>query len=419
VTEAKPFKISKVWLYTSYLKIRANGGTYGVDRESLEMFEQNREDNLYKIWNRMSSGSYMPPAVRRIEILKKGGGTRPLGIPTVSDRIAQMVVREHLEPKCEVVFHGDSYAYRPNRSAHNAIRKASRRCLEYSWVIDLDIKSFFDSIPHDLLMKAVRRHTQESWILLYIERWLTAPVQLANGEMEARTRGTPQGSVISPLLANLFLHYAFDEWMNRNITYCPFERYADDIVVHCSSLMQANYIRAKIEERLKETGLVLHPQKTVIVYCIHGKDNGAANGYPLTQFDFLGFTFTTRSIRNFRKQINAYRIFSPAISMKAKVAIMNKVRSWRIRRQTNLDLEELSEMTNASIRGWIAYYGAFGRRELYRVFQNINGQLIGWMKKKYRISSARVANRWLEKVTKNAPHLFAHWELLNCKTVGQ
>lgn len=417
MAEAKPFNISKVWFSQAYRCIRANGGTYGIDGESLEMFERNREDNLYKLWNRMSSGSYMPPPVRRFEIQKKGGGTRPLGIPTVTDRIAQMVVRQHLEPKCEVMFHENSYAYRPNRSAHDAVRMAQRRCLEYSWVIDLDIKSFFDTIPHELLMKAVKRHTEQSWILLYIERWLKAPVQLANGEIEARTRGTPQGSVISPLLANLFLHYTFDEWMKRNISYCPFERYADDAIIHCKSHDQALYVKGKIEERFREVGMELHPTKTMIVYCIHGKSKHEGKDYPIKQFDFLGFTFKSRATRTLRKQVNAYRCFYPAISTKSKNAIMEKVRAWKIKRIVNVELEDIAEMLNPSLRGWINYYGGFGRSELCKLLQHINEHLIKWMKKKYRIKRKKGALEWLEKVTRNAPNMFAHWELLNCKTV--
>lgn len=417
MAQAKPITISKVWFSQAYRCIRANGGTYGIDGESLEMFERNREDNLYKLWNRMSSGSYMPPPVRRVEIQKKGGGGRPLGIPTVSDRIAQMVVRQHLEPKCEVVFHEDSYAYRPNRSAHGAVRKAQRRCLEYSWVIDLDIKSFFDTIPHELLVKAVRRHTDQAWILLYIERWLKAPVQLADGKLEARTCGTPQGSVISPLLANLFLHYTFDEWMKCYIPYCPFERYADDAIVHCKSQEQARYVRGKIEERFKAVGMELHPTKTKIVYCMHGKSKHDGKDYPIKQFDFLGFTFKSRSTRTLRKQVNAYRCFYPAISTEAKNEIMDKVRAWKIKRMVNLKLEDIAKMINPSLRGWINYYGKFGKGELSKLLQHINEHLVKWMKKKYRIKRKKVALKWLQKVTMRAPNLFVHWELLNCKTV--
>ena len=230
--DTKPFIISKRLVYEAWKRIKANGGAHGVDSVSIEQFESDLSGNLYKIWNRMSSGSYFPPPVRRVEIPKDNGATRPLGIPTVGDRVAQMVVKMVFEPELEPIFHPDSYGYRPGKSAIQAVHQARQRCWKYAWVIDLDIKGFFDCLDHALLMKAVAKHTDCPWVRLYIRRWLAAPVIHSDGVVEERQSGTPQGGVISPLLANLYLHYALDAWMQRNYPAIPFERYADDVVVH-------------------------------------------------------------------------------------------------------------------------------------------------------------------------------------------
>jgi RNA-directed DNA polymerase len=264
VENAKPYSISKNSVWEAWKKVRANQGAAGVDAESVAEFEADLKNNLYKLWNRMSSGSYFPPPVRMVAIPKSGGGKRMLGIPTVTDRVAQMVAKVYLEPKLEPRFHPDSYAYRPGKSALDAVGKARERCWQYDWVLDLDIRGFFDNLDHDLLMRAVRAHTDCRWILLYVERWLKAPAQREDGTLVAREKGTPQGGVISPLLANLFLHYEFDEWMRRNYPHIPFERYADDIIVHCKSETQAKQRRDAIEQRLGECNLQLHPEKTRI-----------------------------------------------------------------------------------------------------------------------------------------------------------
>ena len=292
MSKAKPFCISKRVVFESYKRVRANQGAAGVDEESIADFDKDLKNNLYKIWNRMSSGSYIPPAVRLVAIAKKGGGQRKLGVPTVSDRIAQMVAKMYFEPEVDPYFHPDSYGYRPGKSAIEAVGVARKRCWRYNWAVDLDIKGFFDNIDHELLMRAVRKHTDSKWLLLYIERWLKAPVQAADGTLVSREKGSPQGSVISPLLANLFLHYAFDEWMRRNYDSIPFERYADDILVHCKSEKQARWIKTVIEERLRQCGLELHPEKTKIVYC---KDSFRKGNYPNEKFDFLGYTFRSPS----------------------------------------------------------------------------------------------------------------------------
>lgn len=293
--EAKPYSIPKQLVWDAYRRVKANRGAAGVDGESLVAFEKDLKGNLYKIWNRMSSGSYFPPPVRLVEIPKGNGGTRPLGIPTVGDRVAQTVVKMALEPFLEPVFHSDSYGYRPGKSALDAVGMARKRCWAASWVIDLDIKAFFDSLDHDLVERAVAHHTDNPWIRLYIARWLRAPAQGADGSMEVRTKGTPQGGVISPLLANLFLHYAFDAWMRRNFPGILFERYADDAIVHCRSERQARYVLEAIRRRFGQCGLELHPAKTRIVYC---KDDDRCGDSEHVAFDFLGYTFQPRRAKN-------------------------------------------------------------------------------------------------------------------------
>jgi group II intron reverse transcriptase/maturase len=267
VPDAKPYDIPKQLVWDAYQRVKANRGAAGVDGVSLAAFEKDLKGNLYKIWNRMSSGSYIPPPVRLVEIEKDGGGTRPLGIPTVADRVAQTVAKMVLEPRVEPIFHRDSYGYRPGRSALDAIGVARKRCWEFDWIIDLDIKAFFESIPHDLIEKAVAHHTDLAWVQLYVGRWLRAPIERSDGTLLERTKGTPQGGVASPLLANLFLHYAFDAWMRRTFPDIPFERFADDAIVHCRSEKQARFVLDAIRTRLSECGLDLHPTKTKIVYC--------------------------------------------------------------------------------------------------------------------------------------------------------
>jgi RNA-directed DNA polymerase len=293
LNKAKPWSIPKQWVWDAYKRVKANRGVAGVDDQSIEEFDRELGNNLYKLWNRMSSGSYFPPPVKRVYIDKRGGGSRPLGIPTVSDRIAQAVVKGYLEPGLEKQFHPDSYGYRPGKSALEAVGVARQRCWRYAWVLDLDIRSYFDSIPHELLLRAVRKHTDCPWVLLYIERWLKAPVQLEDGTLETREKGTPQGSVVSPLLSNLFLHYTFDRWMSKHYPDILFERFADDALCHCVSEEQANLLRVALERRFTECGLELHPEKTKIVYC---KDDDRRGNYPQEKFDFLGIHFSTEKV---------------------------------------------------------------------------------------------------------------------------
>src|SRR6202051_1794386 len=353
MTSTKSDCIAKRVVWEAYQLVKANRGAAGVDDETIAMFEQNLSGNLYKLWNRMSSGSYVPPPVNQLEIPKAKGCTRKLGVPTVSDRVAQSVAKLMIEPVLDPIFHEDSYGYRPGKSAKQAIAVTRKRCWQYDWVVEFDIKAAFDQIDHGLLLKAVRTHIREGWILLYIERWLTAPFETAEGEQLPRERGTPQGGVVSPILMNLFMHYTFDAWMKRENPLCPFARYADDAVVHCRSRKQAEDVMQSIALRLAECGLTMHPDKSKIVYC---KDSNRTKQYPHVNFTFLGFTFRPR--RAISNQHRIFTSFLPAVSADARRHMRQVVRGWRIHRQTPATLAELAQRWNPVIRGWWNYYGA-------------------------------------------------------------
>lgn len=407
---AKPFGIAKKLVWEAWLRVRANGGAAGVDGETIEEFERNLSGNLYRLWNRMSSGTYFPQPVREVEIPKRDGGMRSLGIPTITDRIAQTVVKIALEPEVEPQFHPDSYGYRPGKSAVEAVGKARERCWRQDWVVDLDIRAFFDSLDHDLLLRAVRKYTQTRWVLLYIERWLKTPVQRVGGSLDPRVMGTPQGGVISPLLANIFLHLAFDTWMQREFPAVRFERYADDVLAHCSTEKEAHTVLAAVTARLAQCRLQVHPQKTKIVYC---KDSNRRGQGAEESFDFLGFTFRPRRARNRDGQY--FVSFSPAISRRAAKKIRATMRrSWRIRRRTDKSLIDLARMFNPEIRGWIQYYGSFHRSALYSVFRSLDFALVKWAVRKFKRlrGHQRRASRWLARIAKRDAQLFAHWHLL-------
>src|ERR1039457_1524715 len=322
--KTKSFEVSKRMVYNSYRKVCDKNGGAGIDKETIEKFNENLSGNLYKVWNRMASGSYFPPAVRTVLIPKKQGGTRPLGIPTVGDRIAQGVVKDYLEPILEPLFHASSFGYRPGRSAHDALAQCNGNCIHYSWVVDLDIKGFFDNISHEWMMKMVQHHTQEKWGLLYIERWLKAGVEQADGSIVARVKGTPQGGVISPLLANLYLHHAFDKWMDKENPQCPFERYADDIVIHCSSKEEAEQILEKLRERMQVAELALHPEKTKIVFCKNYQRKGKHEN---ESFTFLGYNFQPRPRQDKFGRKGVFFVFGGAICQTAKTSIREGIRS--------------------------------------------------------------------------------------------
>lgn len=405
----KAYDIPKQLVYEAYQRVKANRGAAGVDGQSLAAFEKDLKGNLYKVWNRMSSGSYFPPPVKLVEIPKDDGGKRPLGIPTVADRVAQTVAKMVLEPCVEPFFHPDSYGYRPDKSALDAVGVTRKRCWEFDWVVDLDIKAFFDSLDHDLVERAVAYHTDVPWIRLYISRWLRAPVQMADGTLEPRTKGTPQGGVISPLLANLFLHYAFDMWMRRTFPQCPFERYADDAVVHCRSKVEAQAVMEAIRGRFAQCHLELHLTKTRIVYC---KDDDRPGKHDHVRFDFLGYTFQPRRATNRRGKF--FVGFLPAISTKAAKAVRKRIREWRMARsRSNQRLEDLARLINPAVRGWMNYYGRFYRSRCVQVLQHLNGALAAWARRKFKRfrNRERASLHWLGRIARREPNLFAHWQL--------
>ena len=416
MTETKSFQISKQLVWDAYRRVKANDGAPGVDGQTVEDFERDLKNNLYRIWNRMSSGTYFPPPVLQVGIPKRDGGERKLGIPTVTDRVAQTVVKLFLEPTVEPRFHPDSYGYRPNRGALAAVGRARERCWKYNWVLDLDIRSFFDSLDHDLVMRAVKRFTDCQWVLLYVKRWLSAPVLQEDGSLVARARGTPQGGVISPLLSNMFLHLAFDAWMQEEHPRVPFERYADDAIVHCTTVEQARAMRAAIAARLERCKLALHPEKTKVVYC---KDANRPGRAELEKFDFLGFTFRPRRAR--RRDGRYFVSFSPAVSVGA-VKEMRQIirRDWRLSRRTDKGLTDLARMFNPVLRGWILYYGAYYRSAMFRALQTLDRALVKWARRKFKPlrGHRRRASRWLVGVRHRDPTLFVHWQLLRRQPTG-
>lgn len=413
--KAKPFEISKTVVWEAWKRVKANHGAAGVDSESVADFEESLKDNLYKVWNRMSSGSYFPPPVRTVGIPKKDGGERFLGIPTVADRVAQMVAKIYLEPVLEPHFHKDSYGYRPAKSAIQAVEVTRRRCWKYDWVLEFDIKGLFDNIDHDLLMRAVRKHTECKWIPLYIERWLKAPFQKEDGTLVERKRGTPQGGVISPLLSNLFLHYVFDKWMERNCPQIPFCRYADDGVVHCRSEAEALWLKGVLEVRFRQCNLELHLEKTRIVYC---KDDDRRGDYPRTSFGFLGFTFRPRRSKN--RQGKYFINFSPAVSKNAGKVMRQEARRWKLHLRSDKSLEDLSRMFGPVIRGWINYYGSFYKSALYPTLRHLNRTLVRWAMRKFKRlrRHRRRAEYWLGRIAQRQPWLFPHWQMGVRPTAG-
>lgn len=405
--EARTQPITYEMVCNAWQEVKGGGKSAGVDGVSLKAFEAELSGNLYKVWNRMASGSYFPPAVREAEIPKDGGGTRTLGIPTVGDRVAQMVVKMRLEPGIDPLFHDGSFGYRPGRSQHNALDRVLANCRRMDWLIDLDIKAFFDEIDHGLLMRALERHTTEKWVLMYVRRWLTAPMERPDGTLAERNMGTPQGGVISPLLANLFLHYAFDMWMQKHHPELPFVRYADDIVVHCRTEAEARSALDAIATRLGECKLRLHPDKTKIVHCKRGNSREL---HPHVSFDFLGFTFKPGKDRR-RDTGKTFLGFSPVVSRKSFKRMVGDLKEARTLKMSDKTLMDIAQALNPMLRGWINYYGWAGPMALWRVFQNLNGRLRKWAMRKHKKlqSSARKAYRWVLCEARDKPRMFAHW----------
>jgi RNA-directed DNA polymerase len=379
-SQVKPFEISKAMVWEAYRRVKANNGSAGVDGVTIERYEHDLKNNLFKLWNRLSSGSYFPPPVKAVPIPKAGGkGVRILGVPTVDDRIAQTTAAMYLEREVEPIFHPDSYGYRPRRSALDAVGRCRERCWKSDWVIDLDIRAFFDSVDHTLMLKAVERHTDQKWILLYVKRWLVAPLRQQDGTLAARDRGTPQGSSISPVLANLYLHYAFDMWLVREFPAVTFERYCDDAVIHCVSQEQACQVRDALAARLATVGLELHPDKTRIVYC---QDADRRGDHEVTSFTFLGYTFRPRLAKS--KHGKHFVSFLPAVSKDAIKAMGREIRSWHIARRSDKSLSDLAHMFNTIVQGWINYYGRFYKSMLYPLLRRINDHLVRWAMRKYK-----------------------------------
>jgi len=402
----KPYNISKQNVYTAYESVKANKGTYGVDEQSIEDFEKDLKNNLYRLWNRMSSGTYFPKPVRAVEIPKKNGGTRILGVPTVEDRIAQMTAKIYFEPCVEPIFYEDSYGYRPNKLMKQALTVTRERCWRKDWVLEFDIRGLFDNIRHDYLMALVKRHAKDNWVVLYIERWLKVPFQMNDGTIKERVSGTPQGGVISPVLANLFLHYVFDDYMMTEFPSIQWARYADDGIAHCVSLKQAKYLLKQLQERFVKCGLELNLEKTKIVYC---KDDDRRGDHENISFDFLGYTFRPRHAKN--KYGKFFTNFLPAISDKAKKNIRKEVRSWRLQLKSDKTLTDIANMFNSKIQGWLNHYTYFYKSEVYGVLRYINSCLVKWVRRKFKKRKARrKAEHWLGTVAKRDTKLFAHWK---------
>jgi RNA-directed DNA polymerase len=404
----KSFAIPKQLVWEAWRQVRANKGAPGVDGQALEEFEADLEGNLYVIWNRMSSGSYFPPPVRAVVIPKPhGGGVRTLGVPTIADRVAQTTAAMYLQERAEPKFHPDSYGYRPRKSGLEAVGVCRRRCWEYDWVIDLDVQKFFDEVPWDLVVKAVEAVTDCRWVLLYVKRWLAAPSQQPDGTLVERVKGTPQGSAISPILTNLFMHFAFDAWMARNYPGCPFECYADDVVVHCTTKHQAEAVLGGIVARMEEVGLRLHPEKTRIVYC---KDDNRRGHHEHISFTFLGFAFRPREAINGGSGAH-FTSFSPAISPEALKAKGARLRGLRIHRRTDLSLDDLARWLNPIVAGWMNYYGRYYRSALYPLLRRVSSYLRRWAGKKYkRLRTYKRFKRWWTGLLAREPGLFAHWQ---------
>ncbi len=408
--ETKSVPVSSTMVWEAYKKVRSNQGSAGVDHISMEEFDANRSKLLYKLWNRMASGSYFPPPVKEVEIPKKDGKVRKLGIPTISDRVAQMVVKDYLELRFEKIFSPHSYGYRPNKNAHQALAAVRENSRKQDWVIDLDIKGYFDNIDHPKLMSALEKHVKEKWCLMYIQRWLTAPVQTSSGELNCKQgKGTPQGGVVSPLLANLFLHYAMDKWLEQNHPTVKYVRYADDVILHCKSKQQAEHVLQRLKERMQQCGLELHPEKTKLVYC---KDYRRQGNYPVVKFDFLGYSFQPRSTK-LKNTGKMFLGFDCAVSVNSKKRITEKMKELNITHLKHRNIVRVAKFLEPYIRGWVNYYGKYRLSEMNPIFQSLRNRLVQWVRKRYKRykTSINKAYNWLNRIREQFPTLFYHWRL--------
>lgn len=408
--ETKSVPISRQMIWAAYKKVKANKGSAGVDSVSMEAFDADRSTYLYKLWNRMASGSYFPPPVKEVEIPKKDGKVRKLGVPTIADRVGQMAVKEYLEPRFEKIFSSHSYGYRPGKNAHQALTMVRENCWKYDWVIDLDIKGFFDNINHEKLMKAVYKHVPEKWACMYIMRWLNMPVLKKDGKLEEKQgKGTPQGGVISPLLANLFLHYAFDKWLEQKANTVKYVRYADDAIIHCKSKAHAERVLKHLQERMNACNLELHPEKTKLVYCRDFKRQGR---YKAVKFDFLGYSFQPRTAKS-KRTGKLFLGYDCAISISSRKRLADKLEELDIVNMSFKSIVGIAQKLNPYIRGWINYYGKFRGYELSKVFYLLRCRLVRWARKRYKRyrNSLNKACKWLDRVRKQYPYLFYHWQL--------
>jgi RNA-directed DNA polymerase len=408
-TKSKPIPITKEMVWQAYLKVKSNKGSAGVDEVSFKIFDENLSKNLYKLWNRLSSGSYFPMPVKEVIIPKSNGGERKLGIPSISDRIAQEVVKTYLEPRLEAEFLPQSYGYRPHKSAHQALENVRENVRKYAWVIDMDIKSYFDEVDHELLMKAIEKHVPERWVKMYIRRWLESPVQTKEGLVSKQGQGTPQGGVISPLLANLFLHYVLDKWLLQNFPTISFVRYADDVVVHCISEQQSHYVLEGIKRRLKACKLRLSEEKTKITYCQDYR-RPQRKDYP-KKFDFLGHSFKPMSKQSNRDK-GMFLGYDCEMNMKSRTRIIDDWKQMNFQRESTLRLQDLAELLNSKSRGIINYYGKMNIMSLEKLFRHLDYRIAKWVKNKFKkLGSYQKANDWLRDVKSKYPTTFVHWSI--------
>jgi RNA-directed DNA polymerase len=396
------YEISREEVMESWQAVRQASGGSGIDGQTIKDVEAKLEDELYKVWNRMSSGSYQAQPVKIIAIPKAKGGVRHLGIPTVIDRVAQGVIKNRLGKVLEPHFHEDSYAYRPGKSAIDAVMKARERCFGYEWVVEIDIKGFFDNLDHEILLEMLGRYTQDKLVLLYAKKFLKARGVDEEGDEVDRSKGTPQGGVISPLLANLYLHEAFDKWMEQKHSSIQFERYADDIVIHCVSQKQAQYIRDMVGKRLMKYELELNHEKTRIIYAGKKNDYDDQGHKVPRKFTFLGYDFKPR-------YWNGKIVFTPGIGSGALMIINQKLKQLRLGSTTQDTMDALAKTVNSKLRGWMQYYGQTRPSELYKLGELVDKRIVKWLKHKFKIRVNGKAWKRLKSLKETSPRLFHHW----------